>query len=174
MNSQTVIQLAQLCTVLIGSLGVAVSLRSHRRQMHAQMYIEFSKRFHNVLRTFPAQIWAEAAGGHAPLPPRHPELTRSCLQCFHIIADLYRLHKGGYITAELWRPWQSGIRRAMQRPLLRREWLELECNFDHDPALCHYMRRMVTERNTDAKPASRAARYAGIASSMVTRFKNVC
>src|SRR5215831_18462205 len=85
MNSQTFIQLAQLCTILIGFLGLAVSLRSHRRQMYAQMYIEFSARFHHVLRTFPAEIWIEDAIGDRPLPPRHEELSKSCLQCFHIM-----------------------------------------------------------------------------------------
>jgi hypothetical protein len=151
MNSQTFIQLAQLGTILIGLLGVAVSLRSHRRQMYAQMYIEFSARFHHVLRTFPAQIWMEAVAEGEPLPSRHEELTKSCLQCFHIIADLYHLHQGGYIPPALWRPWQRGITRAMRRPLLRREWRALEGNFDHDTELCHYMRRLVIEASAGAK-----------------------
>jgi hypothetical protein len=148
MTSEVFLQLVQLGTILIGFLGVAVSLRSHRRQMYAQTYIEFSARLHRVLRTLPTQIWLEpvAEGGH--LPPRNEELTKSCLQCFHIIADLYRLHQGGYITGDLWRPWQRGMKRAMQRPLLRREWLALESNFEHEAELCRYMRRLVAEGTT--------------------------
>jgi len=151
MNSQIFLQLVQLCTILIGFLGVALAIRRDRRQMHAQMYIEFSSRFHNILRALPAQIWMERNAEGGQLPPRHEELTRSCLQCFHIIADLYHLHQGGYITSELWRQWQRAIRRAMQRPLLRREWLAFEGNFDHDPELCHYMRRLVAERDAGAR-----------------------
>ena len=139
MSDLTFLQLVQLCTILIGFLGVGVSLRSHRRQMHAQMYIEFSSRMHNVLRMLPAAAW----GGE--LPPRHEELTKTCMQCFHIIGDLYRLHLDGYITPGLWKPWQRGIRRALRRPILQREWHVIEENFDHDPELCGFIRRMIAD-----------------------------
>jgi len=143
MLSQTLLQFAPACTILIGFLGVVVTLRSHRRQMYAQMYIEFSARFHNVVRTLPAEIWNEDSTREERLPPRHEELTKSCMQSFHIIADLYHLHRDGYIPPKLWRPWQRAIRRAMHRPILRREWLAIECNFDHDPDLCRFMRMMI-------------------------------
>ena len=144
MNSQIFLQLAQLGAILVGFLGIAVSLRSHRRQMYAEMYIEFSTKFQNLLRTLPMEIWAEPRREADPLPARREELTKACMQCFHIIADLYHLHQGGYIAPELWHPWQRGIRRAMQRPLVRREWLALEWNFEHDPELCRYMHRLAT------------------------------
>ena len=151
MTNQNFFQLVQPCSILIGLLGVAVTLRSHRRQLHAQMYIEFSSRLHNMLRALPAQAWTEHAADGEQLPPRHDELTKSCLQCFHIIADLYHLHRGGFITLDLWRPWQRGIRRAMQRPVLRREWLAVEGSFDHDPELCRFMRRVASDTNGDAR-----------------------
>jgi hypothetical protein len=104
-----------------------------------------------MLRALPVHIWTERTAEGGQLPPRYEELTRSCLQCFHIIADLYHLHQDGYVTPELWRHWQRGIKRAMQRPLLRREWLAIEGNFDHDPELCHYMRRLVTGSGAGTK-----------------------
>ena len=158
MSSQIFLEIVQLGTILIGFLGVALAIRRDRRQMHAQMYLEFSSRFHHILRALPMQIWAEHASNGGPLPPRNEELTRCSLQCFHIVSDLFHLHQGGYITPALWRQWQRAIRRAMQRPLLRREWLAVEANFDHDPELCHYMRRLVTESGAGAKHprASRA------------------
>ena len=143
MSSETFIQLAQLGAILVGFLGVVVTLRSHRRQMHAQMFIEFSSRLHNVLRILPLETWTTTGGGDGTIPPRSEDLTKSCLQCFHIIADLYRLHQGGYISQDLWKPWQRGIRRTMQRPLLRREWLALEEAFQHAPDLCRYMRGLI-------------------------------
>ncbi|PWU06033.1 MAG: hypothetical protein C5B51_13145 [Terriglobia bacterium] len=145
MSGENFIQLAQLGTILLGFLGVAVTLRSHRRQMHAQMYIEFSSRLHHVLRALPAQTWMANARADNVIPPRTDDLTKSCLQCFHIIADLYHLHKGGYISRDLWRPWQRGIRKAMQGPVLRREWLAAEAAFNHDPELCRYFQALIGE-----------------------------
>jgi hypothetical protein len=153
MSSQIFLQLIQLCTIVIGFLGVAVTLRSHRRQMHAQMYIEFSARFQNMLKALPAQTWTDPDADGEQLTPRHDELTKTCLQCFHIIADLYHLHNSGFITPQLWRPWQRGIKRAMRRPVLRREWLAVEASFDHDQELCHYMRQLIRDRSAGKKHA---------------------
>ena len=154
MSSEALLQVVQIGTIVLGFLGVAVTLRSHRRQMHAQMFIEFSARFHDMLRTLPAQTWVADSGGGEELPARGDELTKACLQCFHIIADLYHLHKAGYIREDVWRPWQRGIKRAMQRPVLQREWLAVESNFDHDLELCQYMCRLISEH----EPAMRLSR----------------
>ena len=143
MRSDTFIQLAQLGAILVGFLSVVVTLRSHRRQMHAQMFIEFSSRLHNVLRVLPLETWTAPCEGERGIPPRSEDLARSCLLCFHIIADLHRLYKSGYISQDLWKPWQGGIRRTMQRPLLRREWLALEEVFEHAPDFRRYMRGLI-------------------------------
>src|SRR5262249_46935801 len=131
------------CTIIVGFLGVAVTLRSHRRQLHAQMFIEFSSRFHHVLGQLPAHTWSSHANVDHPVPPRSDQLTRLCLQCFHIIADLQHLHRGGYISKDLWRPWQTGIARIMQGPILRREWLAVKGAFAHNTVFCHYMDGLV-------------------------------
>src|SRR5689334_12610116 len=143
MTAENFLQLAQLSTILLGFLGVGVSLRNHRRQMHAQMFIEFSSRFHNVLRELPAPIWTAPGFEDDPLPRRDEVLTKACLQCFHVITEIYQLHQCGYVAADLWRPCQRGMRRAMQSPVLRREWLAVEPAFEHHPELCRHMRALI-------------------------------
>ena len=147
MSSQTFLQLVQLCTILIGFLGVAVALRSHRRQLHAQMYIEFSSRLNNLLRRLPAQTFMANAGVADEVPPRSEELTKACVESFHIIADLYHLHQHGYVAPELWRSWHRGIKRALHGPVLRREWSVVEGAFDHNPEFCVFVRRVMGESN---------------------------
>src|SRR5689334_3576994 len=157
MNSQNLIQLAQLGTILIGLLSIAVSLRSHRRQMHAQLFIEFSSRLHDVLGSMPAEAWV---AGDAPeaVPAASGQLTRSCLQCFHVIAALFFLRKGGYVPRTLWTTWQRGIKRTMQGPVLRREWAAAESVFSHNVEFCRYMRRLV-DAEAAASPKSAATRF---------------
>lgn len=152
MSSEPLIQLAQLSTIIIGVLGIAVALRSHRRQMHAQMFIEFSARFHHALGSMPVEIWI-AEETSEPMPARSAALTQSCLQCFHLIAGLYFLNKGGYVSRELWRPFQHGIRRVMQGAVLQREWFAVEPIFSHNTEFCRYMRRMI---HAEAAASSRS------------------
>ncbi len=156
MTNPTFIQLAQLCTILIGLLSIAVSLRTHRRQMHAQLFLEFSSRLHDVLGSMPAEAWM-TADAHQALPPASGELTRSSLQCFQVIAALYSLRKGGYVSGELWATWQRGIKRTMQGPVLRREWAGAQDVFSHNVEFCRYMRRLV-HGDAAASPKSAATR----------------
>ena len=153
MSGEPLIALAQLSTIVVGFLGIAVALRSHRRQMHAQMFVEFSSRFHDVLGSMPVQIWIAEATDE-PAPPRSAALTQSCLQCFHLIAGLYHLNRGGYVSRELWRPFQHGIRRIMQGAILKREWCAVEPVFSHNQEFCRYMRRMIY---AEAAVSSRSA-----------------
>ncbi len=152
MNSQLLVQLAQLSTVIVGVIGLGVSLRSHRRQMHAQMFIEFSSRVHSLLKELPVETWS-TNGREDAIPPRSEELTKACMQCFRVIADLHHLHRAGYISQDLWRPWQQGLQRVMQGPVLRREWLALEPGFDHQAELVRYMRALIA-----GKPPGRGHR----------------
>jgi hypothetical protein len=145
MTTDTFLQVAQLGTILIGSLGIAVAMRSHRRQLNAQMFIEFSSRFQHVVRLLPAEAWI--ADGHRPIPPPSPELTTHCLQLFHLVANLYHLHKQGYISRDLWRPAQLGIKRILEHQLFQREWFSVEPAFSHVPEYCRYVRRLISDGN---------------------------
>jgi len=147
MTTDTIIQLAQLSTIVIGVLSVAVTLRSHRRQMHAQMFIEFSSRLHQTLKLLPVETWTVRRDNSETVPPRSEELTKACLQLFHSISDIYHLHRGGYISGDLWRTWHVGMQRAMQRPVVHREWLAFEDALDHFPEFRCFMRTLINERS---------------------------
>ena len=141
MTTDTLIQLAQLGTILIGSLGIGVAMRGHRRQLNAQMFIEFSARFQAVLRSMPPEAWLGKGGDS--IPPRTEELTRNSLQWFHLIASLHYLHKLGYISRDLWKPSQLGMKRLLQSPFFQREWLAVEPAFSHYPEYCRFVYRLM-------------------------------
>ena len=63
--------LGQVGTLLIGSLGLGLALHNQRRQLDAQMFIEFSKRFADLLSLFPTEAW---------LANRQPRSTATTLQ----------------------------------------------------------------------------------------------
>ena len=50
-------QLGQVGPLIIGSVGICVALINQRRQLNAQMFIEFSGRFQQILRVFPTEAF---------------------------------------------------------------------------------------------------------------------
>jgi len=77
------VQLGQVGTLVLGSLGVWVALINQRRQLNAQMFIEVTGRFQELLRLFPTEAWLANRIPSQPLPPASPGIDR-----LHIVLPL--------------------------------------------------------------------------------------
>jgi hypothetical protein len=139
MFADNVVQLGQLGTLVIGSVGICVALVNQRRQLNAQMFIEFSGRFQELLRLFPTEAWLANRTPHQPLPPPSQELTDCTLYCIQFIADVYYLHHSGYISKKLWMLWEREIRRTLTGPVFVREWDRVAAEFAHNSDFVHYI-----------------------------------
>ena len=130
---------SQLGALLVGGIGIGVALINQRRQLNAQMFIEFSKRFEELLRLFPTEAWLANRRRDQELPPPSKEITECTLYCLQFVADVYHLHHAGYITNRLWNLWEREIKRTLQGPLFVREWNALAAEFAHDKNFLEYM-----------------------------------
>jgi hypothetical protein len=132
-------QLGNAGTIAIGSLGIYVALRNQHRQLNAQMFIEFSGRFQELLRLFPTEAWLANRNPSKPLPPSSQELTDCTLYAMQFIADVYHLHKGGYISKSVWRVWEREIRKTLTGPVFQREWHGVAAEFAHTQDFVNYI-----------------------------------
>jgi hypothetical protein len=139
-------QFGQIATLLVGSLGIFVALRSQRRQLNAQMFIEFSGRFQQLLRMFPKEAWLANLNPSRPLPPPSQELTECVMYCFHFVADVYYLHRGGYVSVRLWRLWEREIKRTLTGPVFQRELDGVATQFYIDSEFLQYLRTLMQDR----------------------------
>ncbi len=147
-------QLGQIATLLVGSLGIFVALCNQRRQLNAQMFIEFSGRFQQLLRMFPKDAWL--ANLNPALPPPSQELTECVMYCFHYVADVYYLHRGGYVSVPLWRLWEREIKRTLIGPVFQRELDGVATQFYIDSEFLQYLRGAMQGRRCNQQ-SSRAA-----------------
>jgi hypothetical protein len=137
------VQLGQLGTLAIGSVGIGVALSNQRRQLNAQMYIEYSGRFQELLRLFPTEAWLANRNPSRPVPPSSPELTDCTLYCIQFVADIYQLHKAGYISDKIWILWEIEIQRTLAGPIFRREWADVAAEFDHNQEFLQYVHKLM-------------------------------
>lgn len=136
-------QLGQIGTLIVGSVGVCVALVNQRRQLNAQMYIEFSARFQSLLRLFPTDAWLANRSPTKPLPPSSQELTDCTLYCVQVVHDAFHLHKGGYISKRLWQLWEREIRQTLSGRIFRREWEVVSEEFAHNPSFLRYIAKLM-------------------------------
>jgi len=128
-------------TLCVGGVGIGVALINQRRQLNAQMFIEFSKRFEELLRLFPTEAWLANRRSDRELPPPSKEITDCTLYCLQFVADVYHLHKAGYISNRLWSLWEREIKRTLKGPVFVREWNAVEAEFSHDTEFLDYITR---------------------------------
>jgi len=131
--------LLQMGTLIVGSVGICVALVNQHRQLNAQMFIEFSGRFQELLRLFPTDAWLANLNPSQPLPPASQEVTDCTLYCIQFIADVYQLHKGGYISKSLWMLWEREIKRTLTGPVFRREWDGVATEFAYNRDFLRYI-----------------------------------
>lgn len=139
MPANIAVILGQVGTLVIGSVGICVALLNQRRQLNAQMFIEFSGRFQQILRLFPTQAWLANRNPSEPLPPSSQEITDCTLYCIQFVADAYYLHKGAYISKDIWLLWEREMRRTLSGPVFKREWEKVETEFSHDREFLQYI-----------------------------------
>jgi hypothetical protein len=137
------IQCSQVGTLVLGSLGVWVALQNQQRQLNAQMFITVSGRFQELLRLFPTEAWLANRNVNQPIPPRSQEITDSTLYCLQLIADVYHLRQGRYVSNKLWHAWEREIKHTLEGRIFRREWEWLEIEFSHNDEFLKYINELM-------------------------------
>jgi hypothetical protein len=151
--TDVLVQCSQVGTLVLGSLGVWVAILNQQRQLNAQMFITISGRFQELLRLFPTEAWLANRNASQPAPPRSPEVTDCTLYCLQLIADVYHLRQGRYISNNLWSAWQREIKHILEGRIFRREWEWLEVEFSHNEEFLNYINDLMkSNRLTSAAP----------------------
>ena len=145
-------QIGQTGTVVVGCFGIFVALRNQHRQLNAQMFVEFSGRFKELLREFPTEAWLANRNPAEPIPPSSQELTSCTLYTIQFIYDVYHLHKNSYIAKNLWTLWEQEIKNTLKGRVFQREWEKVAAEFAHSPEFVQYINAIMR-----CKPSPSAA-----------------
>jgi hypothetical protein len=137
------VQFSQVGTLVLGSLGIWIAMINQQRQLNAQMFITISGRFQELLRLFPTEAWLANRNASQPVPPRSQEITDCTLYCLQLIADVYHLRQGGYISNKLWYAWEREIKHILAGRIFRREWEGLEVEFSHNRDFLSYINELM-------------------------------
>jgi hypothetical protein len=137
------VQWSQVGTLVLGSLGIWIAMINQRRQLNAQMFITISGRFQELLRLFPTEAWLANRNASQPVPPRSQEITDCTLYCLQLVADVYHLRQGRYISNTLWYAWEREIKHILAGRIFQREWQWLAVEFSHNAHFLKYINELM-------------------------------
>ena len=126
---------------IIGVVTFVWGVTSYKNQMNAQLFLEFTRRFEEVMQSFPQNAWAARVNSEETLPEESQELTLSVLRYLNLCGEEYYLYKKGWLDRRLWALWEGELERTMRTPLFVREWKKLSREFDTYPAFKEFVEK---------------------------------
>lgn len=136
MSLELLIQIGTLLSMVFGVVAFFWGIRSYNRQMNAQVFIEYTKRFDEIMQSF---AWAARLNSdQAALEPNN-EVSVSVLRYLNLCSEEYYLRKSGYLSKEVWGIWEAELKRTLRTPLFRQEWLKLSNEFQAYPDFRSYV-----------------------------------
>ena len=136
---ELVVQIATLASMAVGAFGLFLGIVVYRRQMNAQVFLEYTKRYEDVMDSFPESARAARLDISSDPPPESPELTTAVLRYVNLCSEEFYLCKRRYLSKEIWRIWESELKRSLRSPLIRREWAKLGKEFSSYPEFVEYV-----------------------------------
>lgn len=133
MNVQHILQYATLCSVLVGSLGLAVAFFIHREQVKTQIFLALSARYDELLHNSSAGVWLSIPHEGTTLAERSQELTISALRFCTLVSLTYFLFLDRRIPKRMWHLMLRSAERRIRTPLFVREWEYLKSEFESFP-----------------------------------------
>lgn len=141
------IRLGTLVSVMVGVATLVVSAYRFKRQINVQVFIEYTKRFDQVLYSFPAGAWCARTSHEAELPDESPALSVACLRYLNLCAEELYLRRRRYLKDRVWRIWEAELARTLGSRLFVREWKSLRGQFDTYPEFQDWVEsKMANER----------------------------
>ena len=138
-----VIQLATLISVVIGVIGLMISVRAYRRQLNSQFMLEYTRRVDDLLKTLPPHVLGLTVIhedlAHQPAPPPSDELSMKVMRCLNLVSQMHFSSHNGFLPPAVWRRARVNYAKILRSPLFRREWQTLRHGFEMDRAFCRYV-----------------------------------
>jgi len=138
--------IATFITSLLGLIGVVIAIFTiksnsdlHRRQMNAEVFMKYAERYEQIMSSFPEDAFRARFSMSEELPPQSAQLTLAVLRYLNMSSEEFYLWKKKYVADEVWKIWEDELIRILQSPLLRREWQELESEFQSYPEFLEFV-----------------------------------
>jgi hypothetical protein len=148
MTSDQISAYATLLIVFFTAVSLVVGIVIYYRQSNAQVFLEYTKRYSDIMNRFPAEGLKARLNLLAKLPEKSDELSLAVLRYLNLCSEEFYLCKQKYLSSRVWGIWEAELKRTLSSPLFVREWAELREEFRSYPEFLEYVDRVQRECST--------------------------
>lgn len=139
MNVDTLVKMIPIFSLLIATITLIFGVVIYKRQVNAQLFIYYAKRYEEIMSSFPPQAKSSRLKIDGDLPESSQEITTAVLRYLNLCSEEYYLYKKKYLSNGIWKIWENELKRTLKSPLIRREWRNIKTEFDSYPKFVKYV-----------------------------------
>ena len=143
---------ATLGSMVVATSGVLFGVHVYRRQMNAELFLAYTRRYEDVMASFPEECRGHRLHVDGIAPTESEELTSAVLRYLNLCSEEFYLCKRRYLSRDIWTIWEGELQRTLKSPLLRREWEQLRHEFAAYTEFAEYV-DTAQSRQVESTPA---------------------
>ena len=127
------VQLGTILSLLMTVGALLFAIWSFRRQMNCNIFLTYTRRYEEIIGSFPAAALESRLKLGEALPQPSEALSVCILKYLNLCSEEFALYQKGYLAKDIWKMWEAELVRTLRSPLLQREWKRLRAEFKADP-----------------------------------------
>ena len=144
MGVEIVLQVAALIVAIVATtIGFAWGFFVYKRQANAQVFLEYTKRYNEIMDSFPSDALQSRFRLADELPVVDDKLTLVVLRYLNLCSEEFYLWKEKILDKKIWQIWEDEMKRTLRKPLYRREWETLKGEFSSYEEFSCYVEKVL-------------------------------
>lgn len=108
---------------LVAIAGLIYQSHSTRKQIKLQNFIEYTKRYQEIILNFPEGINRSDFVIAGISSKQEQDKTMRYMRAYiDLCFEEHTLHKKGFIDDDLWSIWEGGMKAAFSKPAFKQAW----------------------------------------------------
>lgn len=122
LESGTIGNIITFITAIVAIVALILQSRSTRKQIKLQNFIEYTKRYQEILLHFPENV-NETDFSFEKMDKIERDKTLRYMRAYYDLCfEEFMLHKKGFIDNDLWEIWKSGMKFAFSKTAFKKAW----------------------------------------------------
>lgn len=134
LESAEVGNLIATAAALVAIVGLIYQSYSTRKQIKLQNFIEYTKRYQEIVLNFPEGINRSDFVIDQRESQEHQKTMRYMRAYVDLCFEEYTLHEKGFIDDDLWSIWEGGMKTAFSKSAFKQAWRAIREDTEYGPA----------------------------------------
>ena len=134
LDSQAIGNLISTFTALIAIVSLIYQSRATQKQVKLQNFIEYTKRYQEIILNFPENINEQDFKFDILLLEIKDKTMRYMRAYFDLCFEEFTLHEKEFIDNDFWQIWKGGMEKAFSKSAFRQAWaiIKIDTEFSDD------------------------------------------